>query len=140
MAASSSNRSVFFREEMFPDETQEHRAVEVTTSMMNVTGKKRMCPTSENFRAGNIAQCYEAWAELTTDKWILHMVKPGYKIEFETLPSLHLKQKEPSKLDDALQEFVIQGIVEQCNGNHNAYYSTCLQPPNMMVLYGLFSI
>ena len=45
----------------------------------------------ENYTAGNIKNCYNAWAEITSDPDILFIIKFGLKLEFKDLvpPQLH---------------------------------------------------
>ena len=49
--------------------------------------------TIENFKAGSISSHFYDWAKITSDKWILDIVRNGYTIEFESEPcvsnSLH---------------------------------------------------
>ena len=49
-------------------------------------GKVKNVP--KNFKAGNIICCVEEWAKITSDKWLLNIVKDGYGIEFQTKPVL----------------------------------------------------
>ncbi len=40
----------------------------------------------DNFVAGKICENYLAWLDITSDKWILDIVKNGYHIEFMKYP------------------------------------------------------
>ena len=46
-----------------------------------------------NFYAGKISSCYNNWLEITSDKWILDIVKNGYQIEFDSDPRHNLQPK-----------------------------------------------
>lgn len=45
----------------------------------------RFTNTNDNFEAGKISQCMEAWTDITSDASILSYVR-GYSIEFYELP------------------------------------------------------
>ena len=40
----------------------------------------------ENFKAGSISLHFSNWLKITSDKWLLDIVKNGYSIEFESVP------------------------------------------------------
>ena len=42
--------------------------------------------TIENFKAGSISLHFSNWLKITSDKWLLDIVKNGYSIEFESEP------------------------------------------------------
>ena len=79
--------------------------------------------TPHNFRAGKIADCVEIWESLTTDKWILNVVRGDF-IEFESVPlqihvpgEVHLSAGEKKALHDSLTEFESLQIIEECQAN-----------------------
>jgi hypothetical protein len=48
--------------------------------------------TPDKFQAGNISNHFENWNLITSDKYLLEIVKNGYSIEFHSMPVLsHLK-------------------------------------------------
>ena len=47
-----------------------------------------------NFYAGKISSCYNNWLEITSDKWILDIVKNGYHIEFDSDPRHNLQPEQ----------------------------------------------
>ncbi|MCP4263166.1 MAG: hypothetical protein GY774_37505, partial [Planctomycetes bacterium] len=86
--------------------------------------------TAENFKAGSISRRLQQWQEITTDKWILNLVK-GYKIDFIVDPwqefrpkPLRLNNHDQKLLDDTLREFLALGIIEQCDVEEYGFYST----------------
>ena len=42
--------------------------------------------TIENFQAGSISSHFSEWTKITSDQWLLDIVKNGYAIEFESDP------------------------------------------------------
>ena len=79
--------------------------------------------TTHNFKAGKIADCVEIWESLTTDKWILNVVREVF-IEFESVPlqkhvpgEVHLSAGEKKALHDSLTAFESLQIIEECQAN-----------------------
>lgn len=52
--------------------------------------------TIENFRAGSISSHFSSWAKITSDKWLLDIVRKGYDIEFESDPCKPVSSNQPS--------------------------------------------
>ncbi len=80
--------------------------------------------------AGSTAKCFDNWAKLTSDQWILQTVK-GFVIEFASPPvqyvrpgPLRLNSGEMTVLDGILAEFEAQGIIEKCSVDEWGFYST----------------
>ena len=91
--------------------------------------------TTDNYQAGSIAKCYAAWCDLTSDKWILDMVK-GVKIEFEESPiqsfrpyPIRQAKSERRKLDLALRDMEHAGVIERCQESEIAFLSTVFSTP-----------
>ena len=86
--------------------------------------------TPQNFHGGKLADNYDQWLTLTSDKWILDTIK-GYEIEFtdspfqENIPMpLRLSISEQGALDKEISEFIDLGIVEECIPNQSdSFYS-----------------
>ena len=83
-----------------------------------------------NFYGGKIANCYDAWKQLTSDKWILQVVQ-GFEIEFDSRPFQHfqphplrLGRSDKRALETALQGFLVQGIIEHCEADDALFVST----------------
>ena len=84
----------------------------------------------DNFQAGSISKCYHHWRKITSNKWVLNLVK-GYSIEFVDEPyqvfrpkPLRLNDSCQRLLDGALNEFLHLGIIEPCNYHEYGFYST----------------
>ena len=85
---------------------------------------------ADNFKAGAISRCLKKWKSITSDPWILSIVK-GYNIEFKWNPYQYsrpkprrLNKQSQAMLDEALEEFLDLGIIEPCNFNEYGFYST----------------
>ena len=73
---------------------------------------------SENFQAGNIVNYFENWKSLTSDRFILNIVRYGYQIEFITerceecnrLP-INFNSKEQEIISNLLSKFESKGII-----------------------------
>ena len=96
-----------------------------TTLVSMIPGKinneslAKLAHRADNFHAGAIARCIDNWKLLTSDKWILEVVK-GYKIEFSEKPiqtyiprPLRMPENKQRDLDKALSELLEAGIIEQ---------------------------
>ncbi len=66
----------------------------------------------DNFKAGAVSRCYNKWKTITSDPWVLSLVK-GYNIEFWADPyqfyrpqPLRLNANSQYMLDTALEEFL----------------------------------
>ena len=40
----------------------------------------------EKFKGGNIRNCFEKWANITQDQYVLNIVKFGLTMEFDEVP------------------------------------------------------
>ena len=74
--------------------------------------------TPENFFGGKIAKFINQWEMLTSDSWILDIVK-GYKIEFEQLPfqqnlpnSIHFNTEECNIIRQEIQKLLHKEVIE----------------------------
>ena len=86
--------------------------------------------TPDNFRAGAVRSCLPKWKQITNDKWVLDIVK-GYRLELWSEPwqeyrpqPRRLENNSQKQLDDALLEFLRQGIIEPCDFDEEGFYST----------------
>lgn len=73
-----------------------------------------------NFKAGNIAYCYNNWTKITSDKTLLNIVKEGYAIEFETEPcakcnrgAIKFNGKDKEIINELLHKLYDKGVIEQ---------------------------
>ena len=74
----------------------------------------------DNFTAGKISQFYHNWTSLTKDKFILDIVKAGYKIEFKTEPCegcnqrpLYFNEKEQGIISELITKFEQKGVIKE---------------------------
>ncbi len=81
------------------------------------------------FVAGGTARCHEAWASLTSDRWILSTIR-GYEIEFSSTPvqlarpkQLVYNPKEEEALHKTLSEYLEQGVIEKCRNDDSGFFS-----------------
>lgn len=70
--------------------------------------------------AGKISLFYDNWAKITSDKYLLDIIKSGYNIEFETTPCdqcnrkpLHFNKTEEKVISELLQKFINKGVIEE---------------------------
>ena len=70
--------------------------------------------TIENFKAGSISLHFSSWVEITSDKWLLDIVKNGYAIEFESEPesSGYCKRASFSKAETEIISHEIRKLVK----------------------------
>ena len=92
--------------------------------------KVKLMNTEFNFYGGKIAEYYEAWEKLTSDKWILNLVQ-GFEIDFVQNPvqrwcppPLRLSRADTQALNTAVKQFHEQGIIERCPRAEAEYVST----------------
>ena len=85
----------------------------------------RFVNTPDNFRAGKISECFDNWSQLTSDPFILDIVR-GYDIEFEDSPvqmhrprPLVLNRNEDAALQSNLCEFSERGVIVPCASDCN---------------------
>ena len=126
------------QEEVSAQETQARRLDLLEDLLLVSNGECRYTPVHlpENFRAGLIGECWEEWRKLTSDRWILRMVK-GFPIEFDQTPfqerlprPIKLRSAEAWGLELALQDFLEQGVIEHCTEIHeNDFFSSLFTTP-----------
>ena len=89
----------------------------------------------DNFVGGKISHFLDRWRKLTSDPWILDIIK-GYKIEFKTLPRQRSQPKqlvfsveENNFVQQELQKFLKKGIVRPTLVTKNQYISNIFLRP-----------
>ena len=92
---------------------------------MNIDSKvsehfSRLINTPNNFLAGKISQFEDKWKTLTKDKFILDIIKYGYKIEFTSHPCedcnrapIHFNKHEVNIISDLMDKFVKKGVITE---------------------------
>ena len=67
-----------------------------------------------NYKAGNIKNCYETWASITRDKYILAIVQEGLEIDFLNKPEVnHNPRASFSKFDQVIIDLEIKKLLEK---------------------------
>ncbi|CAC5381269.1 unnamed protein product [Mytilus coruscus] len=77
-----------------PIKLPKHNSLPVSTLVQQLNTQFTFINTSDNFIGGKVKKFQENWMSLTSDNWVLDVVK-GYQIEFEQIPS---QNKEPNML------------------------------------------
>ena len=100
-------------------ESQEERPTVTITSEVS-SSLTSLINTPANFVAGKITLFYDNWINITSDKYILDIVKHGYKIEFESSPCeqcnrspLDFNPAENKIISGLLQKFLDKGVIEE---------------------------
>ena len=85
--------------------------------------------------AGNISNCLPAWENITSDPYILDIVK-GLKIPFIRIPyqvcepfSIPFSETETEIIDAQIQEFLSKGILSVTETEQNEYISNIFVRP-----------
>ncbi|CAC5392551.1 unnamed protein product [Mytilus coruscus] len=77
-----------------PIKLPKQNSLPVSTSVHQLNRQFTFINTPDNFIGGKVIKFQENWMSLTSDNWVLDVVK-GYQIEFEQIPS---QNKEPNML------------------------------------------
>ena len=82
-----------------------------------------------NFKAGNISTKYQNWRKLTSDRYILDIVRNGLKLEFSNEPP----EREPFEYprgkvehdvnDKEISQLLCKGVIEYCEREEGEYFS-----------------
>lgn len=94
-----------------------------------------MLNTKENFCGGKVSSFFEKWTELTSDKYLLDIVR-GYNIEFVDLPSqnklpkqLKFSELEHKQINEQITNFIDKGIVEKASDESGEFISNIFYRP-----------
>ena len=86
-------------------------------------------------QAGNVANCYENWTQLTRDKWVLQSVK-GLKIPFLDFPSqmlpprpFRMSVEEQLFVDDEIHDLLCKGVLKEVNHTEGEWISNIFLRP-----------
>lgn len=85
--------------------------------------------TPENFYAGKISENIHCWREITSDPWVLNIVK-GISIPFNEMPlqtvfpkPIHFSDSEKLLIGNELQTLIQKGVIEQTHYNPDGFVS-----------------
>lgn len=92
--------------------------------------------TPENFSSGKISQCFEAWTAITSDKWVLDIVRYGYQIEFESEPPNRLLKRqiifnelESNIISQEIDKLLHKKVIRQINESEVKFVSSIFIRP-----------
>ena len=81
----------------------------------------------EKFKGGNITNCFEKWANITQDQFVLHIVKFGIVMEFaevpvcQFVPPLYFSPSETGIIDAEIIKLLSKGVIVNTTGEPNDY-------------------
>lgn len=83
---------------------------------------------------GRLGHFSDRWADITQDKWVLSVVRNGYKIPFDREPPLSpsplfLGQSESPILQEEVQKLLLKGAVERIFPEDPGFYSRIFLVP-----------
>ena len=83
---------------------------------------------------GRLAHCAQNWAEITDDKWVLSVVRKGYRIPFLERPILSpdpvfFQQPLSQQLEEEVASLLSKGAVEEIIPECPGYYSRIFLVP-----------
>ena len=83
----------------------------------------------ENFMDGNITNCFEKWANITQDQFVLNMVKFGLTMEFaevpvcQFVPPFNFSYMETEIIDAEISKLLRKGVIVNTTREPNDYVS-----------------
>ena len=90
---------------------------------------------STGFRAGNTKYHFDAWTQITSDRWILDTVR-GYKIDFEEVPKqtripklIQFSEHETELIQSEIDNFLAKGIIRECEHEAGEFVSNIFIRP-----------
>ena len=81
------------------------------------------------FKGGNITNCFEKWANITQDQFILHILKFGLTMEFaeilvcQFLPTLNFSPAETEVIDAAISKRLSKRVIVNITREPKDYIS-----------------
>jgi len=90
-----------------------------------------------NYRGGNIKNYFEEWEKISSDKFILDIIKFGLKLEFKNniIPNqkafscLQFNAKEEVAISSELQKLLKKCVIEECDREEGDYVSSIFTRP-----------
>ena len=83
----------------------------------------------EKFKGGNITNCFEKWANITQDQFVLNIVKFGLTMEFaevpvcQFVPPLNFSPVETEIIDAEISKLLSKGVIVNTTVEPNDYVS-----------------
>ena len=83
----------------------------------------------EKFKGGNITNCFEKWANITQDQFVLNIVKFGLTMEFaevpmcQVVPPLNFSPVETEIIDAEISKLLSKGVIVNTTREPNDYVS-----------------
>ena len=71
----------------------------------------------EKFKGGNITNCFEKWANITQDHFVLNIVKFGLTMDFaevrvcQFVPPLNFSPVETENIDAEMSKLLSKGVI-----------------------------
>ena len=93
----------------------------------------------ENFKGGNITNCFEKWANITQDQFILNIVKFGLTMElakipvYQFVPPLNFSPVETEVIDAEISKLLSKGVIVNTTRKPNDYVSR-IGPKKMVII------
>ena len=84
----------------------------------------------EKFKGGNITNCFEKWANITQDQFVLNIVKFGLTMEFaevpecQFVPPLNFSLVETKIINWEISKLLTKGVIVKTNREPNDYVSS----------------
>ena len=84
----------------------------------------------EKFKGGNITSCFEKWANITQDQFVLNIVKFGLTMEFaevllcQFVPPLNFSPGETEIIDAEISKLLSKGVIVNTTREPNNYISS----------------
>ncbi len=110
-----------------------HQGIDFSSFVANAKAESQENMTI--FRAGNIKNSYNAWAELTSDPEILEMVT-GYRLRFTEQPTQctpptqrEFSPDENQAIDAEIKKLLEKGVLVQSSHEHDEFISTIFVRP-----------
>lgn len=95
---------------------------------------------AKDFKAGNISHNIEDWKKITSDKWLLNIVRYGYDIEFETQPvfiknnctkiqNCHFNSAEENVISNEIEKLLNSKVLKIVEDSEEQFLSSIFTVP-----------
>ena len=92
--------------------------------------------TIDNFKAGSISSHFSEWTKITSDQWLLDIVKNGYAIEFESDPSFsdsfhqsYFSSEEKQILSKEIEKLLHMNVLKPVESQTDQFLSNIFLVP-----------